>query len=397
MTQEERLVAASAPSAGGAEPIRVVHLIERMAVGGMEKHIEYLLQKLPADKFQQWLCCMNEPGPRAEEIRAQGYPVAVLGVKYYYVPWHFWKAWRYLRRLRPHVVHAHGEFAAIFGRAAAVAARVPVVVFQAQNVPPYIQAFRHVLQNRLLTACTAGIIACSQDTKRYLVDVERIPPEKIEVIHNCVDVDAIDAAKPLREEARREFGFGPEHVVLGTVSRLAPVKGHAFLLDALARLHPRHPHARLLIVCDGPERPNLEAQVERLGLDSVVQFAGMRGDAPRLLAGMDVFVQPTADVEGLPLAIAEAMAAGLPVAATDVGGVREAVVDGENGFLIPPRDAEALASALDRLIVDAALRRAMGERGRRICEQEFSADLMAQRTAALYRKQLSRKGLSFDN
>ena len=366
------------------ERIRVVHLVERLAVGGMEKHIEYLLQKLPPERFEQWLCCIGEPGPRADEIRAQGHRVVVLGVRYYYVPSHLMKAWAFLRRLRPHVAHTHGEFAAIFGRAAAVAARVPVVLFQAQNIPAYVQARRHVFQNRLLTALSHGIVACSWHTRRYLLETEKIPARKVAVVHNCVDISLVDAGRHSRGGMRRAFGFGPDDVVLGTVSRLAPVKGHADLLHAMASVLARRPSARLLIVGDGPERPRLEALAVELSLGKRVTFAGMRGDVPRVLAGLDVFVQPTAEVEGLPLSIAEAMAARLPVVATDVGGVREAVVDRDNGFVVPPRNAAALASPLAALVGDPGLRLRMGHRSRERCEAEFSVDLMAQRTAALY-------------
>ncbi len=370
--------------------IRVVHFIERMAVGGMEKHIEHLLGKLPAGRFEQWLCCLNDAGPRGEQMRREGFRIVALGAKYYYVPWQFWRVFRYLRQRRPHVVHAHGEFAAIFGRLAAIVARVPVVVFQAQNVPAYVQARRHVIQNRLLTHWSAGIMACSADTKRYLVDVERIPADKVEVVHNCVDIDAIDTGQPQRKAVRAEFGFTPDHVVIGTVSRLAPVKGHRFLIDAMASVASVQPQARLLIVGDGSERERLQMQAKDLGLNDAVTFAGERRDVPRILAGLDVFAQPTADVEGLPLSIAEAMAARLPVVATDVGGVREALYDQDNGFLLPPKNSHALADALGKLIAGPQLRLRMGARAREVCMAEFSADLMAQRTAALYTKWLCR-------
>lgn len=365
--------------------IRVAHLIERMDVGGMERLVELILDKLPRQQFDQWLCCMSEPGPMTEGLRRRGIRVDVLGVTYYYRPTHFAKMFAYLCRCRPHVVHTHGEFAGIFGRAAAIAAGVPVVLFHAQNLPAYVQARRTVLQNRILTAASRGmIIACAQDTKQYLVDDEKIPAAKVAVVHNCVDVQSIDAASSTRARTRRHFEFGTEHVVFGTVSRLAPVKGHSYLLRAATSVIGVEPRSRFLIVGDGPERVKLEALVQELGLSSVVTFAGMRSDVPAMLSAMDVFVQPTSVVEGLPLAVTEAMAARLPVVATDVGGVREAVKNGVNGFVVRPCDVSALASALIAVSSDPTRRRAMGLKSRQLCDAEFSTEIMAARIADLY-------------
>lgn len=364
--------------------IRVAHLIERMDVGGMERNVELILDKLPAERFEQWLCCMSEPGPMAEPLRRRGIRVEVLGVTYYYRPSHFMRMFLHLRRLKPHVVHTHGEFAGIFGRAAGIAAGVPVVLFHAQNLPAYVQAKRTILQNRILTAASQGIIACAEDTKRYLVEGEKIPPAKVTVVHNSVDVQSVVAASSARPKVRRHFGFRPDHVVFGTVSRLAPVKGHSYLLRAAPSVVAAEPRARFLIVGGGPEMPKLDALTRELGLSAHVTFAGMRSDVPELLAAMDVFVQPTSVVEGLPLAVTEAMAAGLPVVATDVGGVREAVKNGVNGFIVRPGDVSALAHALTALACHPSRRSEMGSRSRQLCDGEFSTELMAQRVAALY-------------
>lgn len=366
------------------ERIRVVHLIERMAVGGMERTVQLLMEHLPRGRFEQSLCCMSEAGPFAEAARQHGVPVTVLNVTHYYNPAHFMKLVSHLRRHRSQIAHAHGEFASIFGRAAALVAGVPVVLFHAQNIPGYVQRWRHIVQNRALTAASHGVIACAEDTKRYLVERERVPARKVTVIHNSVDIASIDAGQSARRQVRRGLGYQAGNVVLGTVSRMTAVKGHPYLLRAAAKLLEVAPQVRLVLVGDGPERPKLENLARDLGIEDRVTFPGTRSDVPDLLSALDVFVQPTAQVEGLPLSVTEAMAARLPVVATAVGGVREAVKDGVNGFVVPPCDAEGLGDALAALVGDRDLRKAMGGESRKLCETEFSAERMVSRVACVY-------------
>jgi glycosyltransferase involved in cell wall biosynthesis len=186
------------------------------------------------------------------------------------------------------------------------------------------------------------------------------------------------------------LGLEPSKPVAVALAYLRPVKGHSFLLEAFARVISALPSARLLIIGEGPLRASLQAQAEALGLQSAVRFLGHRSDAQRLLAAGDLLVNSSLS-EGTPLSVMEAMALGLPVVATNVGGVPKLVLDGETGMLVPPAEVEALAAALLELMRNAEKRRALGEAGRRRALEQFSIETAAAKYQALYDKLLEKR------
>ena len=208
------------------------------------------------------------------------------------------------------------------------------------------------------------------------------------MLYNGVDVDAFaaaGAASGSRLDARRELGVGPDELVLLQVARLDYLKDHATAVRTLARVAARAPQARLVLVGDGPERPGVEAQVRELNLGDKVRFLGLRKDVARLLPGADLFLL-TSVSEGIPLTVIEAMAAGLPVVATDVGGMSEVVADGSTGLLAPARDDAALAERILRLAGDPELRRRMGAAGRARAKDRFDERRMADDYGRIYRE-----------
>jgi glycosyltransferase involved in cell wall biosynthesis len=208
-------------------------------------------------------------------------------------------------------------------------------------------------------------------------------------VANGVDVAAIDAARP-GKAVRRELGL-PEGVpVIGLVGRLDHWgKGHKELFEAMASLMERHPvHA--LIVGGGRRIDEVRQLADNLGLAGAVHFLGPRHDVPELLNAMDIFVLPSYS-EGVSLALLEAMAAGLPVIATAVGGLPEVVTDGENGLLIPPRDAGALAGALERLLSDPAWAQHLGANARAYVREHYSLDRLGREINEIYGELVERK------
>ncbi|MFN2468621.1 MAG: glycosyltransferase [Gaiellaceae bacterium] len=189
-----------------------------------------------------------------------------------------------------------------------------------------------------------------------------------------IDLERFGAAEPTLEKA------GP---LVGNVARLAEQKGQRYLLEAAARVVGRRPDVRFVLVGEGELRPALETQARSLGLGDRVLFAGARDDVPDLLASFDVFAFPSL-FEGLCVAVIEAQAAGVPVVATPVGGIRETVVDGETGILVPPRDAEALAAAILRLLERPEEGRRLAAEARRRVRERFSEERMVEETLALY-------------
>ena len=276
-----------------------------------------------------------------------------------------------VRRERPHIVHVNSAKAAALGRAAAWLTRVPIRVYTVHGwsytAHTGASSALYLWAERLLRPLTTVTICVAESERRAGLEARTCDEATTVVIHNGVDV-----AGPTARETRTE------RCRLVTVGRLQAPKDALTLIRALAEL-PRGA-CEAVIVGDGPDRPALESEARRLDLQSVVQLAGERNNIPELLAASDVFVLSSRS-EGLPLSILEAMAAGLPVVATNVGGVPELVVQEETGFLVPPGDPQALAVALERLLGDSTLRRRLGAAGRLRAEERF--DLVSTRQAHL--------------
>ncbi len=214
----------------------------------------------------------------------------------------------------------------------------------------------------------AGVIAIAAFTRDYLVESLGIPPERVTLIYQGVDLRRFRPAPALREQARRRYplpaGEGP---VLACVGSFEPRKGQAVLLEAVAAL----PGARLMLVGDGPDEARLRATVERLGLAERVRFFPFTAAPELVFARADVTVLPSLYKEGLPNVLLESLALGVPVVATRLGGVGEVVLEGETGYTVEPGRADALADAIRRLWRDRAARARMGERGRRLMAERF--------------------------
>lgn len=282
---------------------------------------------------------------------------------------------RLLRRERPLVVHANSSKAGVLGRLAALAARVPVRFFTvhgwAFKAQTGLAATAYLWADRMMSPLTTTTICVAHGERDAGLRARTCRADRTVVIHNGVPLDV----------PRRAAHTGP--VTLLSVGRLRAPKDFATLIRAMAGVE-----ARLRIAGDGPDRPALEAEIDRLGLTGV-ELLGTRDDVPELLAGSDVFVLAS-ESEGLPMSVLEAMAAGLPVVASAVGGVPELVVDGETGVLVPPGDSAALARAITRLVSDPALRDRLGHAGRQRAEREFSLERFEREHLELYRNRARR-------
>lgn len=294
------------------------------------------------------------------------------------------RLWRLIRRERVDIVHTHAMVASnVLSRTAARLAGRPVVshlhghnVFRSNRLAT--AAYRRL---DLLTArWCSRIVAVSDDTRRRLLE-QGLPERLVVTVHNGLD-------PPEREEraSLTELGL-TDRPVVGCVGRLEPAKGQADLIEAIARLSEP---ALLLVGRDiGGHRGELERLAERLDVSERVVFAGSRADVLPLLAACAVVVLPSW-TEGFPLAPMEAMAVRRPVVATDVGGIRELVVDGETGVIVPPRDSGALAQAIGSLLADGALATRLGEQGYRRLRESFSEARMIERVLAIYEEVLAR-------
>ena len=278
---------------------------------------------------------------------------------------------RLLKRERIDLLHTHGAFAVNnLGRVAARLAGVPVVShLHIENYlrPGAVGMFQRTVDNATARLC-ARVIAVSEQTRRAL-ERQGYPAGRIVVIANGIELPG--------ETPPVELGL-PRPVV-GEIARLAEVKGQHDLIEALREL----PGVHAVFAGEDLEQGGAyRRQLEREAGDRV-RFLGYRDDVPAIIEALDVLVLPSW-IEGLPLVVLEAMAHSKPVVATDVGGTAEAVVDGETGLLVPPRDPPALAAAIRRLLDDPEAARRMGEAGRRRVEERFSAEAMSRRVLEIY-------------
>jgi glycosyltransferase involved in cell wall biosynthesis len=292
-------------------------------------------------------------------------------------------------RRRVDLLHVNSYVPGNYARLAAALMQVPIIIDHWHGFTRFSRKRRLVC--RVLGRFTDLSLAVSRGVRDYLVAQGGLDPAKVRVVANGVDTAAIEAARP-GNLVRRELGLPEGAPVIGLVARLDHWgKGHKEFLEALASLKERHPvHA--LIVGGGRRIDEVRALAASLGLAEAVHFLGERSDVPDLLNAMDIFVLPSYS-EGLSLALLEAMAAGLPVVATRVGGTPEVVTDGGNGLLIPPRDAGALAGALTRLLSDPAFARRLGANAQAHIQEHFSLYRLGREINEIYGELVEKKFL----
>lgn len=252
------------------------------------------------------------------------------------------------------ILHVHGYASADFGRLAARRVGAALVLHE-HFADPHMPGYQG-LADRLLAGLTDRAIAVSASTRDFLVAERHVPAERVRLIWNGAPLDEF-APRPgaQRQALRRELGLPEAAPVIGTIGRLSEQKGHRYLLDALPAVLARRPEVRVLVVGDGDQLPALRSRAADHGIADRVLFAGHRTDVPALLSAIDVFTIAST-YEGTPLALFEAMAAGRAIVSTAVDGCREVLEDGVTGLLVPPRDPEAMGTALIRVLEDPTLR-----------------------------------------
>jgi glycosyltransferase involved in cell wall biosynthesis len=289
-----------------------------------------------------------------------------------------------MRRLRPDIVHVNSSKAGVLGRVAAVVARVPIRIFTVHGwaFKAYSGAPSTLYRwaDRLAARLTTATICVAEGERAAGLAARTCRADRTVVIPN--GVDTLAAGGP-----RLDAPAGDRPRVI-SVGRLAPPKDPLTLVRALAALQTP---PKTLLVGDGPDRRAVEQEIAARGLTGTVSVAGERRDVARLLAQSDVFVLSTRS-EGAPMSILEAMAAGLPVVASAVGGVPELVEDGSTGLLVPPGDPAALAAALDRLLADPDLSKRLGAAGRSRARERFDVEVVRRAHLDLYARELARAG-----
>ena len=366
--------------------IRIAFVASTFGIGGAERVISEVIARLGADRFEPRLYFLRDAGPLGRELLARG----VGGVERMEMrrgdPLAVTRLWHCFRRERPDVLFCMDHHNAMLaGRLAGVAAGVGALVVGSHSTGLFGKRGSLRRVDRWLMEFTDCVVALSRTHARYLQEHEGVSPGKLRVIENGIDVSAFASARDAR--VRAELGIGPGEAVVSMVAALRPEKAHEVLLEAAATVGGAGRPVHFLLAGEGPRREPLEGLCARLGVGDRVHFLGSRRDVPALLAASTVLVLPSHPVvETLPLAVLEAMAAGVPVVASRVGSIPEVIRSGENGLLVPPGDAPALAGAIERLVEDDALARRLAAAARRTVEERYSAQRMADGYAALFQE-----------
>jgi len=368
-------------------PTRVAYIYVSLATGGAERHLLNIVSLIDRNRFLPSVVCLSAGGEIADAIRDQGVSVDVLGLnaKRLWTAGSLRAAASCLKAGRFDIVHTHMYHANTYGRLAAVMAGVPHLVATVHTTHGH-RALKQRIVNRLLDRRTDRTIVVSGAGRQALAG-EGIAGEKIVVIHNGVDERCMEVAAP-RAQLRAGLALPGDAKVICSVARLSREKRHGDLLLAFSRVRQEMPGVRLIIAGGGEMKEALQNQVRGLGLDDSVKMLGERKDIPELLHLSDLFVLASGR-EGTPLSVLEAMACGLPVIASRVGGVGELLGE-DAGVLFAAGDVEQLAAAMLGCLRDDQGSRQMGENGRRRMLAMFSAKKMVQRLETVYEECLSR-------
>ncbi|HTL48437.1 MAG TPA: glycosyltransferase [Verrucomicrobiae bacterium] len=361
-------------------PVRVLHVIWALDLGGAEQVVLNLVRHLHRDRFEPVVCCLNGRGRFAGGLEEEGIKVIALHkaprIDWGLVP----KLTRLIRDEKIDLVHTHLFTAHLWGRMAAHRAHVPVLSTE-HGMDVWRSGWHHLLDS-FLVRTNSRMIYVSDKVRDFYVRRVNGAAAKAVVLHNGIDVPRFAAAGN-RETMRRSLGVAPETQVLGIVGRLSPEKAHEDFLKLVQTLLGQGKNVTGLIVGDGALKAQLMEKSRLMGLDKNIIFTGLRKDIPELYAAMDVFVL-CSHREGFPMTVLEAMAAGVPVVCTDVGGIKECLEDGKDGFLVPPGDLGALAAKIALLIDDKALREKIVARAREKVAANFSVEKMVADHEALY-------------
>jgi glycosyltransferase involved in cell wall biosynthesis len=370
-------------------PFRILELLATSSPDGGPKHVWDLVRHLPKDEFEPVIAAPRD-GVLFDQFRDLGlrvveFPRLRLGGR------HFLLATRLISRWGIDIVHTHGNGPGLYGRLAARWNGVPTIhTFHRVHDSANSLLGRRIrlALERGLSRSTHTVINVSASQHAEAVGLRLFRPEQGMVIVNGVDRDEIER-RIVQSTIRREtLGLTSDDVVIGNVSRFDPIKQIERLVEIVQLLKPRLPHLSLVMVGDGQEGERIRRLVFEKDLQRSVIFTGSLPNASHMYPVFDVYIAASRK-EGLPLSLVEAMAAGLPVVATDVPGHRDVVVHGETGMLVPPGDTGALAEAVASLVSDPARRKAMGESGRWRVHKEFDVRAMVEATAQVYRQAAS--------
>lgn len=372
----------------------VCQLVHGLPVGGAEVLTDRLVRRL-SDRYRFVIACLDNVGEIGEALRSDGYTLRLLSRR----PGLDFGCIRglasFLREEGVDLVHAHQytPFSyALLSRLLGLA-KTPIVFTEHGRWHPDYPRRKRILFNQWTVRRQDRLFGVGEGVRQALIANEGLPNDRVKVIYNGIDLSPYREIPDDRAEVRTSLGLAPETVAVIQVARLDGLKDHLTAVRSIERLVAKGIDAKLLLVGEGPERTRIEAEIVQRGLQGIVQLLGLRRDVPRLLRAADIFLL-TSVSEGIPLTVIEAMAAGLPVVSTDVGGLREVLGEPPIGRLAPAGDDAHLADSLLELALDVGVRKGLANVGRARAFATFSEDAMHRAYAEVYDEALRGRCLS---
>jgi glycosyltransferase involved in cell wall biosynthesis len=376
--------------------IKILFVITQMEIGGAQKVLLAVAHGLPHQKYDVSVCTLYDKANWVEVVtRETGLQILDLGMKKpgernpVAILWRllrgYWRLYLYLKRKHVDVVQTFTHYSNIIVPPAARLAGIPIVVTSERASLVHLNKAVRIASRLVSNSRWVTHVVCVSDAMRRECTRGVRNPAKFSTILNGVETErfAANLNEQERSAIRAELGVAGRRHVVTTVGKLHPQKGHRYLIEAVPRILAQFPETVVLIAGEGALRSQIEEQIAQAGLNDAVRLIGVRRDVARIYAISDLFVLASL-WEGMPNVVLEAMAAGLPVVATDVDGTREAVLDRQTGLLVPPADAAALARAICALLGDANVRARMGAAGRERVHNQFGLDDTVRRFEQLY-------------
>ncbi len=324
-----------------------------------------------------------EPGsPIWEKANRMGLPVEAVPMRRLKYPSAILAFRSIMRRDIPQVLHLNSSRDSWIGTLAARLVRVSPKVVRTRHISTPLNKnlttrllYRHLVDRVIVTG--------GETTRRAMVERDGLEPSRVIAFPIGIDLDEFKPAPP-RQNLRVELGLPSDHRLVGLISYLRTYKGHEYFIEAASLLLPRAKNVTFVIVGEGPEESAIQARIAELGLTEQVKMLGFREDLLDVFRSLDIFVIPSVEGDTIPQVLMQALALGLPVVSTTVGSIPDVIQDGETGFMVPPKNAAALADRIEILLDDQDLRRSLGARGHSLIESHYSLDRMLDRLEKVY-------------
>lgn len=375
--------------------LRVMHFIGSLRVGGAEKVVSSIAREAKENKQIVYVLAFSS-GSLVDEFKRNGIEIVIRPFRWQSLPVWLFHVVNDIRKRKIDVLHTHLFTTDLLGRIVGSLAGVPVVIctLHAPSTWKRSERFKNKVKKKIdkigANSFTDGIIAISEEVKKYQAEIGGIKPGKMRIISNPVRMEDFACSLETQVSAKESLGYDKEDIVITNVGSLKPIKGQEYLLNAIALLTGKHPKLRLMLIGDGQSRQFLEEVAVKLDLEKIVKFMGIREDIATLLCASDIYAVASLS-EGISISILEAMAAKVPVVATAVGGNTDLIEHCKSGLLVKPQDAKDLAQAINTVIVKPMMAKRLGDNAFEFVKNRHDISIVYRQIDSFYRELLEKK------